>query len=83
MEDPIHEEFWQRDVEESIRQGIAKPFVEEATLLVSDWGFRLHDLRLQKLRVKSVIHWLKSLVGDVQEEFIGFLGPIHIWQVRF
>lgn len=80
VEDPIYEEFWQRDVEESIRQGIAKPFVEEATLLVSDWGFRLHDLRLQKLRVKSVIHWLKSLIGDVQEEFTGFLGPIHIWQ---
>ncbi|XP_022943525.1 uncharacterized protein LOC111448274 [Cucurbita moschata] len=80
VEDPIHEEFWQRDVEESIRQGNTKPFVEEATLLVSDWGFRLHDLRLQKRVVKSVIHWLKSLLGDVQDDFTGFLGPIHIWQ---
>ncbi|XP_023007394.1 uncharacterized protein LOC111499904 [Cucurbita maxima] len=80
VEDPIHEEFWQRDVEESIRQGNPKPFMEEAALLVSDWGFRLRDLRLEKRRVRSLIYWLKSLLGDLQEEFTGFLGPIHIWQ---
>lgn len=48
IEDPIYEEFWQRDVEESVRQGNAKPFVEEAVLQVSNWGFRLADLKLQK-----------------------------------
>ncbi|XWS28438.1 hypothetical protein CRYUN_Cryun25bG0069000 [Craigia yunnanensis] len=41
-------EFWQRDVEESIRQGNAKPFVEEAVLQVSNWGFGLADVKLQK-----------------------------------
>ncbi|XLS96597.1 hypothetical protein HN51_039332, partial [Arachis hypogaea] len=44
MEDPIYEEFWQKDVEESIRQGNAK----EAALQVSNWGFSLLDLKLQK-----------------------------------
>ncbi|XLT94001.1 hypothetical protein HN873_015663 [Arachis hypogaea] len=44
MEDPIYEEFWQKDVEESIRQENAK----EAALQVSNWGFSLLDLKLQK-----------------------------------
>ncbi|KAK9289765.1 hypothetical protein L1049_007924 [Liquidambar formosana] len=30
--EPIFEEFWHRDVEESIRQGNVKPFIEEAVL---------------------------------------------------
>ncbi|KAM1255398.1 hypothetical protein ACFX2F_029835 [Malus domestica] len=80
MEDPIYEEFWQRDVEESIRQGNAKPFVEEAVLQVSNWGFSLADLKLQKKeRGKGVVNWLKAMLTS-QEELIGFLGPIHIWQ---
>ncbi|KAI4322227.1 hypothetical protein L6164_021938 [Bauhinia variegata] len=81
MEDPIYEEFWQRDVEESIRQGNVKPFVEEAALQVSNWGFSLADLKLQKKkRGKDVLSWLKSIFSEAQEEYTGFLGPIHIWQ---
>ncbi|CAL8999447.1 unnamed protein product [Prunus brigantina] len=81
IEDPIYEEFWQRDLEESIRQGNVKPFVEEAVLQVSNWGFSLADLKLQKKqRGKGVLNWLKSVLSAAQEEYIGFLGPIHIWQ---
>ncbi|KAI4382338.1 hypothetical protein MLD38_008314 [Melastoma candidum] len=84
IEDPVYEDFWQRDVEESIRQGNAKPFVEEAVLQVSNWGFSLVDLRLQKRpRGRGIINWLKwlrSLLVDMPEEYTGFLGPIHIWQ---
>lgn len=80
MEDPIYEEFWQRDVEESIRQGNAKPFVEEAALQVSNWGFSLSDLKLQK-RKHNMLRWLKAIFTETQE-YIGFLGPIHIWQVN-
>lgn len=82
MEDPIHEEFWQRDVEESIRQGNAKPFVEEATLQVSDWGFSLVDLKMKKKqRGKGIINLMKFLLHGDREEYTGFIGPIHIWQV--
>lgn len=85
IEDPLYEEFWQRDVEESIRQGHAKPFVEEAALQVSNWGFSLADLKLQKkCRGKGVLNWLKwliSLLSKKEEEYTGYLGPIHIWQV--
>ncbi|XP_027347154.1 uncharacterized protein LOC113858636 isoform X2 [Abrus precatorius] len=80
MEDPIYEEFWQRDVEESIRQRNAKPFVEEASLQVTNWGFSLSDLKLQKRKQSSdVLSWLKSMFTEIQE-YTGFLGPIHIWQ---
>ncbi|KAL2328656.1 hypothetical protein Fmac_022083 [Flemingia macrophylla] len=75
MEDPVYEEFWQRDVEESIRQRNSRPFVQEAALQVTDWGFSLSDLKLQK-RKQS---WLKSMFTETQE-YTGFLGPIHIWQ---
>ncbi|XP_058729874.1 uncharacterized protein LOC131601953 [Vicia villosa] len=81
LEDPIYEEFWQRDVEESIRQGNVKPFVEEAALQVSNWGFSLLDLKLQKRKYnrKNVLNWLKAFFTETQE-YTGFLGPIHIWQ---
>ncbi|RDY09340.1 hypothetical protein CR513_06293, partial [Mucuna pruriens] len=80
MEDPIYEEFWQRDVEESIRQRNAKPFVEEAALQVTNWGFSLSDLKLQKRKQSSnLLSWLKSMFTETQE-YMGFLGPIHIWQ---
>ncbi|XP_057956589.1 uncharacterized protein LOC131149842 isoform X1 [Malania oleifera] len=80
VQKPMFEGFWQRDVEESIRQGIAKPFVEEAVLQVSNWGFSLADLRMLKKRQgKDVLHWLKSLYNQ-EEELTGFLGPIHVWQ---
>lgn len=82
IEDPIYEEFWQRDVEESIRQGNAKPFIEEAVLEVSNWGFSLRDIKLQKKQGKGILNWLKLLLGGPEEEYTGFLGPIHIWQVN-
>ncbi|XP_021889824.1 uncharacterized protein LOC110808598 [Carica papaya] len=81
IEDPVYEEFWQRDVEESIRQGNVKPFVEEAVLQVSNWGFSLADVKLQKKRRgRGILNLLKSFFSGSQEEFTGFLGPIHIWQ---
>lgn len=79
--EPIFVEFWQRDVEESIRQGDAKPFVEEAVMQVSDWGFSLGELKMQKKhRGSGILHWLKSKYSQEEEELMGFLGPIHIWQ---
>ncbi|KAJ4837991.1 hypothetical protein Tsubulata_041381 [Turnera subulata] len=81
MEDPVYEEFWQRDVEESIRQSSAKPFVEEAALQVSNWGFTLADIKLQKkTQGKGILKWLKILLNGAREEYTGFLGPIQIWQ---
>ncbi|XP_058199709.1 uncharacterized protein LOC131314847 [Rhododendron vialii] len=81
IEEPIFEKFWQRDVEESVRQRNVKPFVEEAVLQVSEWGFRLSDLKIQKKRQgQGIIHWLKSIYSQAEEQLTGFLGPIHIWQ---
>ncbi|KAK4780533.1 hypothetical protein SAY87_016639 [Trapa incisa] len=84
IQDPVYEEFWQRDVEESIRQGSPKPFMEEASLQVSNWGFSLTELKLQKkLRGNGILDWLwwlSYLIIGKQEELTGFLGPIHIWQ---
>ncbi|KAK6936001.1 Alpha/beta hydrolase fold-1 [Dillenia turbinata] len=79
--DPVFEEFWQRDVEESVRQGSTKPFVEEAALQVSDWGFSLSDLKIHNNRQpKGIFDWLKSMYSDAEQELVGFLGSIHIWQ---
>lgn len=81
IEDPVYEEFWQRDVEESIRQGNAKPFIEEAALQVSNWGFTLADIKLQKKRPgKGILSRLKILLYGAKDEYTGFLGPIQIWQ---
>ncbi|GFZ20491.1 alpha/beta-Hydrolases superfamily protein [Actinidia rufa] len=81
IEEPIFEEFWQRDVEESVRRRIVKPFVEEAVLLISDWGFSLSELKIQtKPHSKGIIFWLKSMFSQSEPELMGFLGPIHIWQ---
>ncbi|OVA09910.1 hypothetical protein BVC80_1751g66 [Macleaya cordata] len=81
LEQQGFEEFWQRDVEESIRQANPKPFKEEAVLQVSDWGFSLADIQYQKKRQgKGILPWLKSMYSQVEKEWTGFLGPIHIWQ---
>lgn len=81
IEEPEFEEFWQRNVEESIRQGNVKPFVEEAVLQVSNWGFKIADLQSwKKQRGKDFLFWLKSMYSQGEEELMGFLGPIHIWQ---
>ncbi|CAI9762044.1 unnamed protein product [Fraxinus pennsylvanica] len=75
------EELWHRDVEESIRQGSTKPFVEEAILQVSNWGFSFTDLQVQnKCSSKGFFPWMKFMYGDTDCELTGFLGPIHIWQ---
>lgn len=79
--EPIFEEFWWRDVEESLRQGHVKPFVEEAVLQVSRWGFSLADIRVQRKRPQNgILPWLKSMYSQAELEWAGFLGPIHIWQ---
>lgn len=82
VEEPKYEEFWHRDVEESIRQGSTKPFIEEAVLQVSNWGFSLPDLQVQKKCTgKGIFPWLKFLYNQAESELTGFVGPIHIWQV--
>lgn len=79
--EPIFKEFWQRDVEESLRQGLVRPFVEEASLQVSQWGFSLADIRVQRKRQKNgILPWLKSMYSRAELDWEGFLGPIHIWQ---
>ncbi|XP_073062900.1 uncharacterized protein [Primulina eburnea] len=75
------EEIWHRNVEESIRQGNTKPFVEEAVLQVSNWGFSLTELQAQrKCQRKGLLPWLQFMYGLPECELTGFLGPIHIWQ---
>nr|CAD1828791.1 unnamed protein product [Ananas comosus var. bracteatus] len=81
LEDPIYTEFWEKDVAESVRQGDTRPFVEEAMLQVFNWGFSLSDIQVQKQQDgKGLLSWLKSLYIQVEREWAGFLGPIHIWQ---
>ncbi|KAL6534211.1 hypothetical protein OROHE_013136 [Orobanche hederae] len=75
------EEIWHRDVEESIRQNNPKPFIEEAMLQVSNWGFSLTDLQVQrKCTRKGIIPWLQFMYQQPECELTGYLGPIHIWQ---
>ncbi|KAF8397641.1 hypothetical protein HHK36_016561 [Tetracentron sinense] len=81
VKESMFEEFWQRNVEESIRQGNTKPFMEEAVLQVSNWGFSIADLQVQKkLQGRGILSWLKSMYSQTEQELAGFLGPIHIWQ---
>ncbi|KAJ9181616.1 hypothetical protein P3X46_009729 [Hevea brasiliensis] len=81
IQDSTFEEFWHRDVEESIRQGSTKPFIEEAVLQVSNWGFNLADLHVQrKCQRKGILLWLRSLYSQAECELAGFPGPIHVWQ---
>lgn len=82
IEEPRFMEFWHRDVEESICQGSAKPFVEEAALHVSNWGFSLVDLQVRRnCLTQGFLLWLKSMYTEAECELAGFLRPIHIWQV--
>ena len=82
IEHPLFKESWQRDVEESVRQGNANPFVQEAVLQVSNWGFKLTELKVKKKhKGKGFLVWLKSIYEQEDESMNGFLGPIHIWQV--
>ncbi|KAJ4980048.1 hypothetical protein NE237_010828 [Protea cynaroides] len=81
LEEPTFEALWQRDVEESVRQGNPRPFMEEAVLQVSNWGFSLADLQVQKKhKGKGILNWIKSMYSQPEMELIGFLNPIHIWQ---
>lgn len=82
MTDQVFEDLYQRNVEESIRQGTAKPFVEEAMLQVSNWGFSLPEFRMQKkCKANGVLSWLMSMYSESECELTGFQKPIHIWQV--
>ncbi|BAF11697.1 uncharacterized protein [Oryza sativa Japonica Group] len=80
LESPMFNAFWEKDVAESVRQGDAQPFVEEAVLQVSDWGFSLSDIQMQKREDLSFFELIKSLFRQAEREWVGFLGPIHIWQ---
>lgn len=81
IEEPTFEEFWHRDVEEAIRQGSTKPFIEEAVLQVSNWGFSLSDLHVhKKCQRNGILLWLRSIYSQPECELAGYLGPIHIWQ---
>lgn len=82
LQEPTFREFWEKDVAESVRQGHAKAFLEEAVLQVSNWGFSLADIQVQKhIQGKGLLSWIKSLYSEVEREWTGFIGPIHIWQV--
>ena len=82
LEEPAFRELWEKDVAESVRQGDAKPFVEEAVIQVLDWGFSLSDIQVQKQKGgKGFLSLLKSLFSPAEKEWTGFLGPIHVWQV--
>ncbi|KAK6942853.1 Alpha/beta hydrolase fold-1, partial [Dillenia turbinata] len=83
IQKPVFEEFWHRDAEESVRQWNTKPFVEEAALQVTKWGFSLADLQVQKkCHGKVILPWLKSPYTRGDCKLMGFSGPIHIWQVN-
>lgn len=82
IEEPAFEEFWLRNVEESVRQGSAQPFIEEAVLQVTNWGFDLMELQVhKKCETGGLLLWLKSMYSQAECELAGFLGPINIWQV--
>ncbi|GER55174.1 alpha/beta-Hydrolases superfamily protein [Striga asiatica] len=81
VETRIFKDFWERDVEESVRQANVKPFVEEAILQISNWGFSLAELNMQsKKKGSSILGWLKSVYSPSEKQLGGLLGPIHIWQ---
>ncbi|CAN0926821.1 hypothetical protein LINGRAHAP2_LOCUS35543 [Linum grandiflorum] len=81
VNEPTFEEFWHRDVEESVRQGSVKPFIEEAVLQVSNWGFNLADLQVRRVcSKKSLLLRLRSMFSEEECELAGFLRPVHIWQ---
>ncbi|XP_030449894.1 uncharacterized protein LOC115672265 [Syzygium oleosum] len=81
IQQPQFEEFWHRNVEESIRQGDISPFTEEYVLQVSKWSFSLADLQVQKkCQHKGILPWLKSMYSQADCELTGYLGPIHLWQ---
>ncbi|KAK9733445.1 hypothetical protein RND81_04G067900 [Saponaria officinalis] len=75
------ETFWQRNVEESVRQGHMKPLIKEAMLQVSEWGFSLGDLQTRRrCPRKGILPWLKSIYSKSECELTGFSGPIYLWQ---
>ncbi|KAG9138914.1 hypothetical protein Leryth_007554 [Lithospermum erythrorhizon] len=82
VKQPAFEEFWHRDVEESIRQASAWPFIQEAVLQVSNWGFNLVDLQVQKkCPGRGIFSWPSFMYRSQAECVVtGYLGPIHIWQ---
>lgn len=80
VEQDLFIDFLHKDMQESVRQGSPAPFVEETIMQVNKWGFSLADLQVRKKLMKGFTSWIHSLFNEVQEEWEGFLGPIHIWQ---
>lgn len=63
------QDFWERDVGESVRQCNVKPFMEEAVLHVSNWGFSHAGLKVHKKhKGKGVLFWLKSMYSRTKED---------------
>ncbi|KAG6415097.1 hypothetical protein SASPL_122499 [Salvia splendens] len=80
VEDRTFRDVWHRNIEESVRQGNVRPFVEEAILQVSNWGFSIGDLNgRNKYKGGGVLDWIKSLFNPAEKRLSGFFGPIHIW----
>ena len=50
-------------------------------LQVSDWGFNLSNIQMQKKEAQRFFELIKSLFNQAKREWVGFLGPIPIWQV--
>ncbi|URE35391.1 hydrolase, alpha beta fold family protein [Musa troglodytarum] len=75
LEEPVFREFWEKDAGESVRQGDAKPFVEEAMLQVSNWGFGLADLQVQNIRVKAFSHGSSHFTVELNTSKQDFLAP--------
>lgn len=60
-----------------------QPFIEEAVLQVSKWDFDIEELHVhKKCRTRGLLLWLKSMYGQADCELAGYLGRIHIWQVK-
>ena len=66
--------FWERNVAEAVRQGDARPFVEEAVLQVSDWGFNLSNIQMQKKEAQRFFELIKSLFNQAKRVG-GISGP--------
>jgi hypothetical protein len=52
---------------QSLRQADAQPFVEEAVMQVSDWGFSLSDIQMQKKEDQGLFELIMSLFSRTDE----------------
>jgi hypothetical protein len=47
-------------------------------LQVSDWGFNLSDIQMQKKEAQRFFELIESLFNQAKREWVGFLGPISL-----